>query len=152
MPDRASKIDTRWKTATSHANREARPIKRLVIPSIGVLLAIAVTLADWWPLYDTAIALVFGWLIYRASSGFKGIVGRLLSAPPLVFLGRISYGIYVYHPLVPAAVVAIAATLGLSLPGGTWEKVILIGLTLLVSTVSWYSFERPLTNLKRHFR
>jgi len=152
MPDRASKIDTRWKTATSHANREARPIKRLVIPSIGVLLAIAVTLADWWPLYDTATALVFGWLIYRASSGFKGIVGRLLSAPPLVFLGRISYGIYVYHPLVPAAVVAIAATLGLSRPGGTWEKVILIGLTLLVSTVSWYSFERPLTNLKRHFR
>jgi len=49
-------------------------------------------------------------------------------------------------------VVAIAATLGLSLPGRTWEKVILIGLTLLVSTVSWYSFERPLTNLKRHFR
>jgi len=127
---------------------------RIAVPSIGLVLALVVGTGNWWHvvLFDTATAMLFGWLIYRASSGFKGIAGRLLSLPPLVFVGRISYGIYVYHPLVPPVVAVFAAALGLSLPGGAWKILTFCALTLLVSAVSWYCFERPINNLKRHFR
>jgi peptidoglycan/LPS O-acetylase OafA/YrhL len=140
---------------TTEAGRSSiRRWMRFLVPLIGLVLAVVVSYQKWWSmvLFDTGMAMFFGWLIYRASSGFKGIAGRVLGASPLVFIGRISYGIYVYHPLVPAAVSTLAAAIGFSLPGGVWRKIILIGLTLLVSTASWYSFERPITNLKRHFR
>jgi peptidoglycan/LPS O-acetylase OafA/YrhL len=140
--------------STEAGRSRIRRWMRFLVPFIGLVLAAVVYYRKWWSmvLFDTGTAMFFGWLIYRASSGFKGIAGRVLGASPLVFIGRISYGIYVYHPLVPAAVSTLAAAIGFSLPGGVWEKMILIGLTLLVSTVSWYSFERPITNLKRHFR
>ena len=52
---------------------------------------------------DTGAALVFCWLIGAASRGFVGTTGRLLEWRPIVYLGKISYGIYIYHFLVPLA-------------------------------------------------
>ena len=128
---------------------------RLAVPSVGLLLAVIAYRAEWpnLVLLDTATAMIFGWLIYRASAGFRGITGRLLGARPLVFVGRISYGIYIYHPLVPVVAAMLAAALGLSLPDTLWARAVyFVLLTLLVSAVSWYYFERPLNNLKGHFR
>jgi peptidoglycan/LPS O-acetylase OafA/YrhL len=36
-------------------------------------------------------------LIYRAAEGFTGIPGILLTRRPLLYIGKISYGIYIYH-------------------------------------------------------
>ena len=124
---------------------------RFAVPSIGLLLSVIVRYTDWWVLADTATAVVFGWLIYRAASGFPGIAGRLLGAAPLVFVGRISYGIYLYHPLVSTAVKRLAAQFKLPLPDGVWLIIILMTLTFSVAVVSWYAFERPINNLKRRF-
>lgn len=103
-------------------------------------------------LQDTAAAAFFGWLIYTASRGFTGIAGRVLSAAPMVFIGKISYGVYVYHPLVPPAIARFAPYLGLRPPSAVWASALLYTcVTIAVATISWYSFERPINQLKRKF-
>ena len=56
---------------------------------------------------DTAKGLVFAWLVGAAAGGFQGVVGKTLASPPLVYLGKISYGIYLLHPFMSAMVLTI---------------------------------------------
>ena len=101
---------------------------------------------------DTAVAIFFSWLIYKASRGFSGIFGKILSLAPIVYLGRISYGIYVYHPLIPAVLAKVAHRLGIQLPAGKWISAIMYAvLTIGAATISWYVLERPMNQLKRYF-
>ena len=50
---------------------------------------------------ELAFGLFFGSLIVNAANGFQGISGKILELRPLQYLGKISYGIYVYHFNVP---------------------------------------------------
>lgn len=77
-------------------------------------------------------------------------VALALGNRPMVYIGKISYGIYVYH-FYSERILAGA------IPG--WRKspypVILLSafaLTMFVSTASWFLFEKPINGLKRHFR
>ncbi|MEO7682789.1 MAG: acyltransferase, partial [Gemmatimonadaceae bacterium] len=128
---------------------------RWAVPVMGLVFAVALYVIGGdsaTVLWDTAQATIFAWLIYRASFGFGGLTGRVLSARPLVYLGRISYGIYVYHELVPNAVRWAAPSLGFSVPIGVWSSFLLhTALTLLISALSWRFFERPINELKRQF-
>ena len=42
-------------------------------------------------------AFCFAWFVDGAARGFAGAGGRLLALPPLRYLGRISYGLYLFH-------------------------------------------------------
>jgi peptidoglycan/LPS O-acetylase OafA/YrhL len=69
----------------------------------------------------------------------------------LIYLGRISYGLYVYHGVVILATLAIFA----SCP--SWVKWLLcpmfsLGGTIAVSTVSYRWFETPFLKLKARFQ
>jgi len=102
---------------------------------------------------QTAAALVFCWVIGRASRGVGGWVGRFLEYRPLSYLGKISYGIYVFHYLVPPALIAVAGWLGYGYhePG---PLNFLLGsvVTISLAVLSWELFERRVNGLKRYFR
>lgn len=101
---------------------------------------------------DTSVGLVFTWLVYTASYGFRGMMGRLLELKPLVYCGKITYGIYVYHLFVPYLLSHACTAMGLEYPA--WGGVNLIvgsAVTIAVASLSWYVMEQPLNNLKRHF-
>jgi peptidoglycan/LPS O-acetylase OafA/YrhL len=103
-------------------------------------------------LSDLAVALVYCWLIHAASLGFSGRLGQLLEAKPLLFVGKISYGIYVYHPFMCDAVKGAFAKLGWFLVEFGWLHFALASLaTLAISSASWYLIESPINNLKRYF-
>ncbi len=54
----------------------------------------AVEVGPWgWPLWKTVFAIVVAVAVCAAASSGS----RLLSLPPLVFTGRISYGLYLWH-------------------------------------------------------
>ena len=97
---------------------------------------------------------VLGWVVVRAAEGFSGVIGGALSARPMVYLGRISYGLYVIHFIVPGMwgmlsehVVHIPEVLRTGVIGFG-----LYGVTAVVlASLSWRYFESPLNRLKKRF-
>lgn len=94
-------------------------------------------------------AVAFVILVARTATGFEGNVGRFLSNPGLVFAGRISYGLYVYHILV-------AMVLGRWLPSQLRFvvtipslRLVVFGIvTLFIATLSWRFLEQPINRLR----
>ena len=94
----------------------------------------------------TAFALVVGVLIAGVALEPAGPLGRVLSLPPLVALGRISYGVYLWH--WPIFRYLHEAELGL----GWWEtQLVRIAVTLAAATLSYFVVERPMLRLRHRF-
>jgi peptidoglycan/LPS O-acetylase OafA/YrhL len=95
------------------------------------------------------IALAFMWLVAAASRDSTGVFGALLKFAPVMYLGKISYGIYVYHLLTPHVLNAITKTWGY--PAFEKNALGFVGytvLTIAVASLSWFLLERPLNGLK----
>jgi peptidoglycan/LPS O-acetylase OafA/YrhL len=91
----------------------------------------------------------FAILVARTAVGFDGLVARFLSLPGLVFAGRISYGLYIYHALVamifnrwlPTSLRFVITTPSL--------RLMVFGMaTLAVAAVSWCLVEQPINRLR----
>jgi len=79
----------------------------------------------------------------------RGLIRRLLAWRPLLWIGLVSYGAYLYHFVVIEQLAdegfrPIAADTTPYL----WFPVALAG-SLAIAAVSWYCFERPILSLKR---
>jgi len=74
------------------------------------------------------------------------IITKILTGNFLIYSGKISYGLYVYHPLC-------FYLLSLSLPIDNLLLKFLVhfGLTYLISSVSFYYFESKFLTLKKNF-
>jgi peptidoglycan/LPS O-acetylase OafA/YrhL len=71
---------------------------------------------------------------------------------PLLYIGRISFGIYLWHDYVVFALFQWAARLNPRLAGrGTTLLVVGSALSIALASVSWFVIERPFNHLKRHF-
>lgn len=135
-------------------------LSRLILPT-GLLLYIfclvlyhyRIKPSVFFILGDFAAALIFAWLISSAGIGFKGVTGKFLMLKPLTYLGKITYGIYVYHYFMPLILIPIFTSLGIpyQVPGRL-NFVLSTGLTLIIASLSWYLIELPINNLKRHFQ
>jgi peptidoglycan/LPS O-acetylase OafA/YrhL len=95
---------------------------------------------------DFGVSLTSAWVVGRAASGFDGAIGRVLTAAPIVYVGTISYGLYLYHGFMPYV-------LGRYVPGFVelpWAArfVMLTTLTLATAAVSWRFFEAPILRMK----
>jgi peptidoglycan/LPS O-acetylase OafA/YrhL len=101
-------------------------------------------------LLDPAVALLASWLVIRARLNVADVGGRLLSSWPLVKIGLVSYGIYVYH-------FAVRALLWHIFPwfphdrGTVGSMSIAIATSIVVAAISWHFFERPINRLKKRF-
>jgi peptidoglycan/LPS O-acetylase OafA/YrhL len=129
------------------------------IPVMGLAAAVILVLAIWSAdtprnvFEPTAQAAVFVWLILQASVGFGGLVGAGLRWKPMAFVGKISYGIYIYHLFVPG----LLAFLFLGRAGGALESgwaaaAAAVVATLALSALSWVLLEKPINGLKERFR
>ncbi len=58
----------------------------------------------WVAIIETLENVFLGWLLLRTAMGWRGLGAWLFENPILVSLGKISYGLYVFHVLVHVAI------------------------------------------------
>ncbi|HEV2483243.1 MAG TPA: acyltransferase [Puia sp.] len=105
-------------------------------------------------------------LIAGADKGYKNGFGRFLQHPWTIYLGKISYGIYLYHLLVPYVFWKIyngaahwllikhqvsLTPLAVVLVNPVVSLIFYFILTAIFASVSWYLLELPISRLKRYF-
>jgi peptidoglycan/LPS O-acetylase OafA/YrhL len=103
-----------------------------------------------WVLDILANGVIFAWMVAHTSVGVRGPIGRVLSWPPLMYLGRISYGIYLFHMFVRVFGTRAFEKLGLVVPPAV-AAVVFTVLSVVAAALSWHAFERPINALKRYF-
>ncbi len=106
-----------------------------------------------YAIFDVGAALIAGWVVSSASTGLRGPIGKLLEIKPLVYVGTISYGIYVYHNFVLHFMyMPKTAKILLLLHSSLLASLLIGGVTISLAALSWHVFERPINNLKRYFK
>lgn len=90
--------------------------------------------------------------VYQAATGFTGAAGRIFDNTILKYLGKISYGIYLYHFISPFVLVKIFEKVSLPL---TSNPTFLYGFNLIflffVCVLSWHLVELPFQRFKKVF-
>jgi peptidoglycan/LPS O-acetylase OafA/YrhL len=135
----------------------------LALIGLAVFLYICFNNTDSWLktlFFRTSISLFCLYLVAGASykKGFPSIFGKVLDNGFMRHIGRISYGLYVYHMLVPTLVVPFIIKflhrflhITLTFSENSLKAVSLVVLIVL-ATVSWYLFENPFIKLKKYFQ
>lgn len=98
---------------------------------------------------NTLSAALYMQIIDSASSGFKGFTGKVLELKPLIYLGKISYGMYLYHNFSPHITQGIFNFCGFTLPHNVLAIFLIYSfVTITCATISWYVIEKPLNLIK----
>ena len=93
------------------------------------------------------VALAAAAVIAAAIANPSGPIARVLALPPLVALGRISYGLYLWH--WPIFLVLNSAYLGTSF---LETQIIRFTVTVVVTLLSYWLVEQPFLRLRHRFR
>jgi peptidoglycan/LPS O-acetylase OafA/YrhL len=104
----------------------------------------------WLALTESIDAVFLAWILAAAVTGMNDRYARLLSWAPLVYLGKISYGIYVYHVYIIILVSPLLVPYGLTEDHNAYGRIaVLLGLTFVVSSLSWHWLEQPFLAWKK---
>jgi peptidoglycan/LPS O-acetylase OafA/YrhL len=106
----------------------ARPLPYRILFTIG------------WPVIELSLAIV----LFRLIAWDHTILHNLLAFPPLVWIGRLSYGLYLWHFPIMEKAGAWTALGRLRMP-------VAFLLTFGVATLSFYLVEQPFLRLKSQF-
>ena len=142
--------------------------------AIGALLAVLVRMwpmgriTRWYTAYALLSVVGLGALVFWFSYSFLRILlpyfcanallfpllfprswlSRLLASAPACYIGKISYGLYLFHPIVFHVTNAIVRRIGAPyLVSVTAE----MGMLVIVTVLSWHFFEARVNTLKKYF-
>lgn len=121
-----------------------RAMPWLLFAALVAALSLLPKTLEGWPnlLVHTLMCLCLASLVVREDNG----MARVLQFPPIVRIGQISYGIYLYHLFVRGVVVPVATSLGVTSVGVMFIA-LLIG-SILVAELSFRTYERWFLSLR----
>ncbi len=144
-------------------NPTASAVRRLAIAAgisgMAVLIALGFFLGAFRAANSTLDVTAWGLISISAVAccfqGIGGPIGRLLESPPLLGLGRISYGIYAWHVLAIALTLQLIKLLGLNGLLGRFDWIMTFAggalLSVMFALASWHLMESKLLKLKSRF-
>lgn len=93
------------------------------------------------------------WLVHRAARGIGGRLGQLIRARPFVYIGTISYTIYLIHPFLNVPISRVEQRFNISWlsfdhPG---RFIVMTLISVAIAALSWEFFEKPINSLKERF-
>jgi peptidoglycan/LPS O-acetylase OafA/YrhL len=133
--------DPRLKTYRSRFLRAALALGSLIVACQTILYFWGRGTRVFYATSYLGVSLIFTWLVGKAADGK---LWRLIEARPLVYTGKISYGLYLWHNFMPALAVWL---LGYN-PGAWTVAAFATLLTFAVAATSWKLVESPLNSLK----
>jgi peptidoglycan/LPS O-acetylase OafA/YrhL len=135
-----------WMRSGRRAGRTPVSTGVSVAATLGLLAAFVAARETWSWYYrggSAVVAIDAAALIWAVEAAPMAGLARLLASPPFRALGRISYGVYLWHwPIIMAATAPAAVFAWL--PGKAGLDVSRIVLTLLVATLSFTLIEEPI--------
>lgn len=90
------------------------------------------------------------WVVGVATTdGFKGVIKLFFENNFIQYLGKISYGLYVYHHFMPY----FFGRVGYNINGHSilLNSFLYLIATIIISSISWHFFEYPINKLKERF-
>lgn len=104
-------------------------------------------------LIDELLFVVMSALVinYAVAGRFGLVSAWFLQHPWVVYFGKVSYGMYVYHLFIPDLYYYLAPRIGLAVSNKYTLFVAFFALTFLLSHLSWRIFEAPVNDLKKYF-
>jgi peptidoglycan/LPS O-acetylase OafA/YrhL len=106
-------------------------------------------------LQQTFVSIVFAGLISATLRGFSGPLGKVLEHPAAQHIGRLSYGLYLFHTTVPLAVGMVMPFLWHPVFQGPLLAVRITVFALAswgVAWLCWRYLEQPLDRFRQHAR
>ncbi len=127
----------------------------LLIGAIGV----ALMLHHGSPFTDTLLAAGFGGMLLTAlldqAETRPSLYVRALTCRPLLFVGKVSYGLYVMHILVFTVIYSYVELPIEKLHWGVAGNLLIVAVRVAAAIgaagLMWFNFEKPILGLKRKF-
>lgn len=91
---------------------------------------------------------ILGWAVVI---GYGGVIKLILENKAIIYLGKISYGLYLYHFFVMWIGNILLTKYNLSYPLGL-KAIIYTIVSVVISSLSWYLIENPINKLKNNFK
>jgi peptidoglycan/LPS O-acetylase OafA/YrhL len=96
-----------------------------------------------YTIQNLAIAVIVANVVFHQGS----LLGKLLALRPMVYLGRLSYSLYLYHFAVVVVILRLYGAF-------TWQDpafYLFFILSFLLSMASYYFVEKPMVRFRRRF-
>ncbi len=99
-------------------------------------------------LFRFNISAICLFIISKTSLGFSGFLKNIFENKILMYLGKISYGLYLFHNFIPLIYSAFKMP---AIQDAYLKFMVQVSILIFISSVSWFLIEKPINNLKRYF-
>jgi peptidoglycan/LPS O-acetylase OafA/YrhL len=91
-------------------------------------------------------------LVAPLARGADSAIARWLDLPPALYVGKVSLSAYLWHFPVMLLLARWGVLAGDTLTGMLYNVVVVLVVTMLISTVTYYGVEKPIMNVARRYR
>ena len=104
-----------------------------------------------WYTFDYLLVISFTLLVANTAHGFSGVTGKIFTNKFLIYLGKVSYGLYVYHKVVPLSLIIVLKKLEIQMDNILIYYFVNLAILLVITHFSWILVEKPILKLKSRF-